>query len=341
MKFGIVFGGQSYEHEISIVSAITLKDVINSEVAYVFCDKDREFYLIEAKDMKATYFSSGGYKKAKKLNIKQGGFYTEGMFSKKVEAEAYINLIHGCDGEDGKLSALFEFFDIKFIGSRLEAAALSYDKVLTKFLAEVTGVKTLPHQVLRRGDALKLELPIILKPARLGSSIGIEIVKDKNELEYALDKAFEYDDIILAEPFFEGIKEYNLAGCKIDGEIKFSIVEEPNKSDEILDFDQKYLSFSGSSKIRKADIGEELESKLQEAFSKLYNYGFDGSIPRCDFFVKDGEVYLNEINTNPGSLAYYLFDDFNDVINSLANSLPEYQKIPVGYEYIQSISVHK
>ena len=341
MRFGIVFGGQSYEHEISIVSAITLKDVLKVDIDYIFCDKDREFYLIDGKDMKATYFSSLSYKKAKKLNLKQGGFYTEGMFSKKVEADTYINLIHGRDGEDGKFSSLFEFFGIKFIGSQLEAATLSYDKVLTKFLADITGVKTLPYQVLKRGDSLNLELPVILKPARLGSSIGIEIVKDKSELEYALDKAFEYDDIILAEPFFEGIKEYNLAGCKINGEFKFSMIEEPNKSDEILDFNQKYLSFSGNSKIKKADISTELETALQDAFSKIYNYGFEGSIPRCDFFVKDKEVFLNEINTNPGSLAYYLFDDFKALITNLAKNLPEYDKIAVEYNYIKSISVHK
>lgn len=341
MRLGIVFGGQSYEHEISIVSAITLKGVLKSDIVFIFCDKNREFYLIESKDMKATYFSDFSYKKAKKLMIKQGGFFTDGMFSKSVEVDVFINLIHGCDGEDGKFSSLFEFFDIKFIGTRLEAAALSYDKVLTKFLAQITGVKTLPYQVLKRGDNLKLSLPVILKPARLGSSIGITIVKSESELEYALDKAFEYDDIILAEPFFEGIKEYNLAGCKVGNEFKFSIIEEPKKSDEILDFDQKYLSFSGNSTINRANLTKDLEEKLKKSFIKLYHYGFDGSLIRCDFFIKDGEPVLNEINTNPGSLAYYLFDDFEEILINLAKNLPRYIKIPVEYNYIKSISVHK
>lgn len=341
MKKGIVFGGQSYEHEISIVSAITLKENTKQEFEYIFCDSDRNFFLIEPKDMKATYFSKGEYKKAKSLVLKSGGFYTSGVFGKKLQSEVYINLIHGSDGEDGKIAALFEFYSINFIGPRLEISALSFNKVLTKFLAENIGVLTLKWEALKNDSRnFNLPLPVILKPARLGSSIGISIVKDSNQLEYALDSAFEYDDLVLVEPYIEGIREFNLAGCKIDGKIKFSMIEEPKK-EKILDFEQKYLSFSGNSKAKEAKVSDEISLKLQNAFARVYNAGFDGAIIRCDFFEKDGEIYLNEINPNPGSLAYYLFDDFEKVLDGLANSLPKFNKIPISYNYINSISVNK
>lgn len=341
MKFGILFGAKSYEHEISIVSAIALKNVLKSELVFVFCDKFREFYLIEANNMKANFFSSGNYKKSKKLLLKNGGFFIGGMFGeKKIDADVYINLIHGMDGEDGKIAALLDFFDIRYIGPRLEASAMSYNKELTKLLAVKAGVKSLKYDVLRREDMINLSLPTILKPCRLGSSIGVSVVKDESELEYALDVAFEFDSEILAEPFIEGVKEYNLAGCKIDGKIKFSIIEEPKKK-EFLDYEQKYMSFSSESRAKEADISEGLKAKLKGSFEKIYNCGFDGALIRCDFFVIDNEVYLNEINPNPGSLANYLFDDFEATINALAQNLPRERDIRIDYQFINSITSAK
>ncbi|MSN96797.1 D-alanine--D-alanine ligase [Campylobacter sp. FMV-PI01] len=340
MNLGILFGGKSYEHEISIVSAITLKDVFKNNLYFVFCDKDKEFYLIENHNMKASYFSSFEYKKSKKLTIKNGGFFIQGMFSKKIPVDVYINLIHGNDGEDGKIASLFEFFDIKFIGAKIEASVLSYSKILTKYLAKMVGVKTLDYQVLKRGDEINLNFPVILKPAELGSSIGISVVKEQSKLAYSLDNSFEYSKNLLVEPFIDGVKEYNLAGFRLKDEIKFSFIEEPNKK-EILDFEQKYLNFSGNSKIKKADITQELEQKIQEEFKKIYNFGFDGAIIRCDFFVIDNEVYLNEINANPGSLAYYLFDDFENLVYELAKNLPNTNNIKINYDYLHLISSNK
>ncbi|WP_170020043.1 D-alanine--D-alanine ligase [Campylobacter sp. RM16190] len=341
MKFGILFGARSYEHEISIVSAIALKNVLKSEPMFVFCDKFREFYLIEAKDMKANFFSSGNYKKSKKLLLKNGGFFAGGMFGeKKIEADVFINLIHGMDGEDGKMAALLDFYEIRYIGPRLEASAMSYNKELTKLLAVKAGVKVLKYEVLRRGDTSNFALPVILKPVRLGSSIGVSVVKDDSELEYAQDVAFEFDTEVLVEPFIEGVKEYNLAGCKIDGKIKFSIIEEPKKK-EFLDYEQKYMSFSSESRAKEADISEALKAKLKESFERIYSCGFDGALIRCDFFVIDDEVYLNEINPNPGSLANYLFDDFEATINALAKNLPRERDIRIDYQFINSITSAK
>ncbi|MBR0071211.1 MAG: D-alanine--D-alanine ligase, partial [Campylobacter sp.] len=161
MRLGVVFGGQSYEHEVSIISAIALSKVFKSEdVAYIFCDKDRKFYLIDPKNMVASYFKDGAYKtggigfgKPKDLHISNGGFYLNGMFSKdKFPVDVYINLIHGCDGEDGKMASLFDFFGIKYIGPRIEASVLSYNKILTKNLAALAGVKTINYAIVKKNS---------------------------------------------------------------------------------------------------------------------------------------------------------------------------------------------
>ncbi len=341
MKITILFGGASYEHEISIVSAITVMQKLPSfDINLIFCDEDHQFYKIDKKDMKAKTFSSSAHKKMPILHISRGGFELRKTFSKELLDAPVLNLIHGGDGEDGSVSALLDFYDISYIGPRKEASVFSFDKGYTKFLAESLRVKTLSFEIIRRGEKPTIDMPYIIKPARLGSSIGVSIVKDESELDYALDVAFEFDERIVIEPFISGVKEYNLAGCSIGGEISYSIVEEPQKQ-EFLDFDKKYRDFSRSAKANEADLSEEMVKKLQDSFSKIYSGLFEGALIRCDFFVIDDEVYLNEINPIPGSMANYLFDDFDLLIQKLLKSLPIQKRPKVTYQYIHSINQAK
>lgn len=345
MKVAIVFGGQSYEHEISIVSSIAMKDVLKKdELIYIFVDASREIYHIPTDKINSKLFSSGEYKKFDKLYLKQNGFYKMGGFLKKEQDIAYdivLNLSHGGDGEDGIFASLFEFYNIPFIGPRTEACVVSANKFLTKGYAQSVEVNALPYQYYTRNDSVKVDMfPVIIKPVKLGSSIGVAIVKDQAELDYALDVAFEFDDAIIIEPFISGVKEYNLAGTKINGEFVFSIIEEPQKA-EFLDFDKKYLDFSRTSKALEVDLGEKLNSEVKNSFKKLYNTLFEGSIIRCDFFVVDDKVYLNEMNSIPGSMANYLFDDFPTMFKNLANNLPKKKKIAVTYEYVNKIQASK
>ncbi|MDD5405435.1 MAG: D-alanine--D-alanine ligase [Sulfurovaceae bacterium] len=343
MKLAILFGGSSFEHEISIVSAITMQKVFKkTELVNIFVDSNREFYLIDKKDMKSKYFSSADYKKSKKLRLEHGGFITPGMFGdKKIDFDALINLIHGRDGEDGKIASMMEFYGVPYISPRLEACALSYNKLFTKLFAQSIGIKTVPYEVLHKNQPrdINTSLPVIVKPSRLGSSIGVSIVKDASELDYALDVAFEFDDLILIEPFMSGIKEYNQAGCFTD-KWELSIIEEPHK-EEFLDFEKKYMDFSRDGKVGEADINLEIREKIQESFKKIYGNVFKGSIIRCDFFESDGEIYLNEINPIPGSMANYLFEDFEDMIIRLTKNLYFEQNIKIDYQYIHSIQSAK
>ena len=343
MKLAILFGGSSYEHEISIVSAITMKKVLKkSALVYIFVSSDRKFYLIDTDKINSKLFSSGEYKKSKELTLKNDGFQIDGMFgSKTVDFDVAVNLIHGRDGEDGKIASMMEFYHIPFISPRMEASALSYNKLFTKFLAESLGVKTVPYEYLSKNDERKIAMdyPVIIKPVRLGSSIGVSIVKEVSELDYALDVAFEFDTDVIVEPFIEDVKEFNQAGA-YTSQWELSIVEEPQK-ESFLDFEKKYMDFSRDSQVLAADISDVLKVKIQESFKKIYDPLFKGSIIRCDFFVVDDEVLLNEINPIPGSMANYLFEDFEGLLQRLTSSLPKEQDIAVDYQYIHSIQSAK
>ncbi len=347
MKYGVIFGGNSYEHEISIVSAVVLKKVFRGDMNFIFCDENRRFWLISNEKMNAKTFSSTAFAKEKELFLRRGGFYHKGTFGEKpLNCDVFVNLIHGRDGEDGKIASLCEFYGLKYIGPRIEASVLSFNKALTKLYAQKVGVKTLPYTLLKRYDestlSQSLEFPCIIKPARLGSSIGISVVHNEKELSYALDVAFEFDEEVLVEPFIKDIREFNLAGCKIKDEFIFSLIEEPKKR-ELLDFEQKYLSFSGHSEVSEAALSEELKAGMKEAFIKIYEPLFRGALIRCDFFVIDGEVYINEINPNPGSMANYLFKDFSVVLERLANSLHCgcEKHIKIDYAFLHSINGQK
>jgi D-alanine-D-alanine ligase len=343
LKLTILFGGASFEHEISIVSAITVKEKLsNFDLTFVFCDQDHKFYLIENSKMKAVTFSKGEHKKMPQLSLSIGSFTQKSMFGSTEHKNVVLNLIHGADGEDGTVASLLDFYSINYIGPRVNASVFSYDKRYTKWLCEARGIKSVDYEILNSDEHknIGIDFPVIIKPATLGSSIGVSIVKEESQVDYALDVAYEFDKSVLVEPFLEGVKEYNLAGYMADGKIHYSIVEEPQKN-EFLDFEKKYMDFSRSEKVSKADISEELERKLQISFDKVYKNLFEGALIRCDFFVLNGEVLLNEINPIPGSMANYLFEDFPELIKSLASSLPHAKRAKVNYEYIHSISSAK
>ena len=344
MKIAIVFGGVSFEHEISIVSSIAMKGVLNKELVYLFLDASRDMYHIPTDIINSKVFSSGEYKKFDKVYFQKGGFYKKGgLFSKEkqIDFDVVLNLSHGGDGEDGILSSVLDFYDIPFIAPRTEACVVSSNKFLTKGYASSVDVNTLEYKYFTKGDIVKVDMfPVILKPVKLGSSIGVSIVKSQEELEYALDVAYEFDNAVIIEPFISGVKEYNLAGTKVNGEFKFSIIEEPQKA-EFLDFDKKYLDFSRTSKALEVDLGEKLNNEIKESFKRIYNTLFEGSIIRCDFFVVDNKVYLNEINSIPGSMANYLFPDFQNMFDEVAKNLPKKKHIPITYAYVNKIQATK
>jgi D-alanine-D-alanine ligase len=343
LKLAILFGGASFEHEISIVSAVTLKQKLSSfDLTYIFCDQDHRFYLIDEPMMKAKTFADGHYKKMPILQLELGGFLLKKRFSSETLQMPVLNLVHGADGEDGTIASLLDFYKIGYIGPRTDASVLSFDKRYTKWLAQSLGIKTVEYEVLNAHAVrdISTPLPFIIKPARLGSSIGVSVVREESEVDYALDVAFEFDECVIIEPFIEGVREYNLAGYRAANKTRFSIIEEPQKN-EFLDFDKKYLDFTRTASVSEAQLDEATANKLRHAFERIYKGLFEGALIRCDFFLIGKEVYLNEINPIPGSMANYLFEDFEEVIKALLGSLPERRAPQVSYQYIHSINAAK
>lgn len=343
LNFCLLFGGISYEHEISIVSTIALKKILGNVEHFIFLDDKHEFYLIPKEKMQSKFFSTKEYLKATKIYPKNGGFYQRTLWGeKRLALPLVVNLIHGGDGEDGVVASLFDFYGIPYIGPRNLACVLSFDKELTKILAKECGVLSLEYQVVRRDSSpqITLPFPLIIKPARLGSSIGIAIAQDESELKYGIEEALEYDDKVILEPFISGIKEYNIAGYKSKEGMRFSFIEEPQKK-EFLDFEKKYLDFSRTEGAKEAVIPESLKQTLCENFSKIYGDLFEGALIRCDFFEKDGACYLNEINPIPGSLAHYLFSDFRGALEELSRNLPKPREIKVSHELLCKIQFAK
>ena len=299
------------------------------------------FISSHLKNMVSVNFSNGNYKKEKQIHLIKGGFEYQGLFLKDLFNDLkVINLIHGGQGEDGTIISILDFYNIKSISPSREASILSYNKSLTKIFANSVGVKTLPYEVLNiRGDRKLKEItfPLIVKPLSLGSSIGVSVVEQETDLDYAFDTAFEYEDNIIIEPFIKDVKELNLAGTFTD-RLVLSNIEEPKK-DKILDFETKYFDFSRDETVPKADISEKLEVELKENFRKIYEPIFIGSLIRCDFFIIDDEVYLNEINSVPGSLANYLFPNFAELVKNIY--IPTNRNIPITYKYIANIQKAK
>jgi len=342
MRLAILFGGTSYEHEISIVSAITLKNILENEnPIFIFLDFNRNFYRIDTENMFVKTFSDGTYEKEKKLNLIKGGFESKGLFkNERFDDLKVINLIHGGQGEDGTIFSLLEFHQIKTISPNREASTLSYNKDLTKIFANSIGVKTLKFETIHihgNRKLQKLQFPVIVKPLSLGSSLGVSVVEKIEDFDYALDTAFEFEDNIIIEPFIKNVQEVNLAGTFTD-KLVFSNIEEPKKG-EILDFETKYMDFSRDEIVLKAQISESLEQKIFDIFKKIYLPYFLGSLIRCDFFIIDDEVYLNEINSIPGSFANYLFPNFIDIVKNIY--IPTPHQIEKSYKYINQIQKAK
>lgn len=228
MKTIVIFGGQSYEHEISIVSAIMLKNELDFINMFIFVDSRLDMYLISKENMTSKHFSSLDYKRDPRVRFSSGGFIREKLFGKDFIKGVVINLIHGRSGEDGQFASLLEFYNINYLGPRVEGSVISFNRELTKLYAISRDVKVLDYDVIRSRDEYCIDdftkkLPLIVKPARLGSSIGISIVKEHKDIEYGFDTSFEFDDTLIVESFVTNIKEYNLAGCKIKDEFIFSV----------------------------------------------------------------------------------------------------------------------
>ena len=253
-------------------------------------------------------------KKLNKVCIVQGEnalYEVKGKKLKKIEnIFCAVNCLHGERGEDGALSGLLSMSNIPITSSGILPSAISMDKSFSKIALKGLGVPTLKSITVKSQKEIdkvvkQFDFPVIVKPNLLGSSIGITKAIDKASLQIGIANALKYGESAIIEPFLENFIEINCAVYRDEnGIINLSECERPIARDKILSFGDKYQE---GKREFPAKIKKEISEKIKKLTKKVYEgLNFDGVI-RIDYFVIDNKVYLNEINSVPGSLSYYLF----------------------------------
>lgn len=327
----VFFGGQSIEHEISCITGVLTVNSVdasryNAIPIYVSQEgkwwtgeilKDVDFYKNpnEKKLTRVTMFA--GDNKLYKLKANK--------YKPLYDLACVINCVHGERGEDGSLAGFINLCNVAFASPPIGASAISMSKELTKIALKGLRIKVLDYLVVnKREDAnlieKRLSFPVIVKPDTGGSSIGIKTATDKRNLEHALAYALRYSEKAIIEPLVEDFIEINCACYKYGDKLIVSECEKPVSRGQILSFSDKYEK---GTRVFPADIDNKLSDKIKKTTQTVYQaLGFEGVI-RVDYIVKDNQVYLNEINSVPGSLSYYLFvktlKEFGQMLNNLVD----------------------
>lgn len=277
-KITVIYGGKSFEHDISIRSYKSFVENINKkyQLSTIYVDKDGLWY--------------------------ENNKLMNNVVDFLKEQDVIFPLIHGNIGEDGKLQGLFETFDIKYVGSNTISSALAMDKAFCKIILDKYNIKQVPYVILNKKTKIreitsKLNYPVIVKPANGGSSIGISIANNARELVKALSNAFKYDKKVVVEKFVKarelevGVIENNGIICSSIGEIK---------SQGFYDFDSKYIK--DTEVIVNADLKKETKLKIKEYAREIFKILECSGFARVDFLYDEinEELYFNEINTIPG-----------------------------------------
>lgn len=319
----VFFGGKSCENEISVITGImacNLLDASRFEVFPVYISQSGELLCGSALFDPAAYREPRGrFTRAALVNGKLYSLHGRRLREVCVP-DCALNCCHGTGGEDGCVPALLALNGIPSASPDMAPSALFMDKAQTKLIANALGIPVLPwvrigeRSYKRRGAMAlrtveeRLGYPVIVKPARLGSSIGISVAEDRARLVYAIEAAFAYDGTAIAEKYLEDRREINCACYRKGDELVVSACEEPKTSHRILTFADKYLD-GGKQRVSgfPAEIPEECADRVQSYTKLLYRRTDLRGIVRADFLLSGGDVYFNEMNTVPGSLAWYLF----------------------------------
>ena len=361
IKVGVLFGGVSVEHEVSIISALQAiknMDLNKYEIIPIYIDKKGVWHTGEILKDINIYKDMDELKRFTNECIlvnKENKFYlqTTGLFKRyKYEIDIIFPIVHGTNVEDGKLQGYLETINVPYVGSDVLASALGQDKVAQKAIYEVNKLPILPYiwfydyeynndseEYLKKIN--QLGYPVIVKPANLGSSIGIAVAKNEDELQKAIKEAINYDKKILVEKCLTDLKEVNISVLGNYQSIDTSLIEEVNNSHHILTFDDKYLNgnktkgMSGSSRKIPADISKKMQEEIVNIAKKAFLALGNSGVVRIDFLIDNEtkKVYINEINTCPGSLSFYLWEPSNKKYSEL---LDELIKIGIrNYQYKQ------
>jgi D-alanine-D-alanine ligase len=359
IKLAIVFGGKSPEHEISVISALQTAhaaDTNKYEIVPIYITKKGVWYtgapLLNLENYKNTdallaqsekiWITANSDENAI-YKYPQKSFFGKETFLNNIDV--VLPVLHGSHGEDGAIQGLFELMNIPYAGCNVLASAIGMDKIAMKIMYQSLGLPMVDfihffssdwiqdaNKVLEKSNA-QLGFPVIVKPADLGSSIGISKANNMDELRESIDNAVQFSRKVLIEKAIVNLKEVN---CSVLGDYEKaqpSVCEEPVvQSDKILSYNEKYVNQGGQkgsegmATLKRripADIPTEMTTQIQQMALR----GFQGTdcsgVARIDFLIDmdNNNVYVNEINTIPGSLSFYLWEksgvDFTALVDNL------------------------
>ena len=345
---GVFFGGKSVEHEVSIISALQVVENLDKEkydIIPIYISKDNKFYSSEFlsdinryKDLDEivrlsdeVYFT---HENGSLLVNKKDGILKKVLF----KIDIVFPVVHGLNVEDGTLAGFLEMYNIPYVGCDVCSSAVGMNKIIFKKVLESSNIPVVEYDTLNISEFEqdskkafekikdKLSLPIIVKPANLGSSVGIEIIKDEKEFVPKMQQVFEFCENVLIERCITNLREIN---CSVVGDFssqEVSVLEEPIKEDEILSYKDKYLGNGKGGKLSKmggkssgmASLTRKIPAQLdKDQEDEIYNLAKNTfkllnceGISRIDFILDgdNNEIYVNEINTIPGSLSFYLWE---------------------------------
>ena len=330
-RVAVFFGGVSNEHDISVLTGMMAANLLRGagyEVLPVFLPLSGGMCLATGAERAEAFLNC----RFPAVELKGCSLVRARGFRRRKQFDVALNCCHGGMGEDGTLSALFLWHGVPSASPSMELSAAFMDKCLAKIAARGLGLNVLPFVRVKEGEdgvemAEKLGYPLVVKPARLGSSIGVTVCKNGEELKVALALAFRLDGAAILEPYLANRRDLNCAAYRKGKEIVLSPVEEVPTASNILTFGEKYESSERKS-ILPADIPEEAAREVQGALKRIAE-AFDlNGVVRGDFFYAEGEVYFNELNTVPGSLAFYLFGDSLTKARDFLVSLVENAALP-------------
>lgn len=345
-RVAVLYGGRSAEHEISILSAlqaISALDSLRYDIEPVYLHPSGKFYVGKPL-LNQKFYREFDPKQLQELTLLPDPA-SQGFLNLKTQklfpVDIYFLCFHGQYGEDGCIQGLLEMKQAPYTGCNLMASSLAMNKYFCKLVLKAHDIPTLPHVLVKKKEALKafktafpLPYPLFVKPCHLGSSIGISRADDEFTLKAALAKVFFYDDEALIEPCLTNLMEINISVLDGDPPVA-SVLEMPVSSSGVLSYEDKYLregskvaSSQGMASLTRV-IDPEIDPELKKTITRFALEAFSllgcSGVVRFDFMVDLNtlQIYFNELNPIPGSLAFYLWEKsdppllYTEVLNQL------------------------
>lgn len=359
IRVGVLYGGKTTEHEVSIITAVQAMGFLNKdkyEVIPMYLTKENEMYTGEPLKEMDVYKEPELLKRYCKNVVcygKNGVLVLQnkkGILKKTIkEVDIVVPTVHGYNMEDGNVQGLLETYGVPYTGSDIYGCTVGQDKVFQKQILEAEGVPVTKYvwfydneyfenETKVLSEIKELGLPVIVKPARQGSSIGIKIAKDEETLKEAIEEAIEYDDKIIVEEVVGNMTELNCSVLGSNSYMQTSAIEQVMGEDEILSFNDKYIggakktaakkisgskNMSSSGRVIPADISEKLATEIAETSKKAFRALGASGVVRIDYLYdkKAKKYYVNELNSIPGSLSFYLWTPLNKEYDELLDDM--------------------